>query len=229
MRVMKAVPVLVVLALFLSNGVSQAATVYLKNGSKMSGVTSYTRLNGKVQLYIHGGFMEIPEEDILKIVETAPPAGKDSKGKKPVTEVQTKKPPAKKPPTPARVTPKAPARPDKKREKARLIDIGRRLAEIKTVEDRAESAKVDLDKVRLRIEVLFQKGRKRALKAGKPVSAWLSYLTQQERKWVQLNTMKKKILVKDKEEADEKLAPLLREKEGLLREREQLQREVQEY
>lgn len=61
--------------LILSLPVSSQASymVYLKNGSVISGVSSYEKTDGEVNILFRGGSIGIPENDILKIEETEIP------------------------------------------------------------------------------------------------------------------------------------------------------------
>ena len=53
---------------------SEAAyKIYLKNGSIITGVSSYTKKGGEFTLYIGGGIFGVSENDILKIEETEAP------------------------------------------------------------------------------------------------------------------------------------------------------------
>ncbi len=57
--------------LFSMFGISEAAfNVYLKNGSIISGISSYESKNGEVILYMGGGSIGIDKADIFKIQET---------------------------------------------------------------------------------------------------------------------------------------------------------------
>lgn len=47
--------------------------IYLKNGSVISGVSSYEKADGDVNVFFGGGSMGIPAGDILKIEETEAP------------------------------------------------------------------------------------------------------------------------------------------------------------
>jgi len=47
-----------------------AYKIYLKNGSVISGVSSYEKGNGDVNIFFGGGSMGIPAKDVLKIEET---------------------------------------------------------------------------------------------------------------------------------------------------------------
>ncbi len=63
------------LILFLLLPVSSEATykVFLKNGSVISGVSSYEKKDGDVDIFFGGGSIGIPENEILKIEETETP------------------------------------------------------------------------------------------------------------------------------------------------------------
>ena len=50
-----------------------AYKIYLKNGSVISGVSSYEKGNGDVNIFFGGGSMGIPAKDILKIEEAETP------------------------------------------------------------------------------------------------------------------------------------------------------------
>jgi hypothetical protein len=50
-----------------------AYKIYLRNGSVISGVSSYERTDGDVDIFFGGGSMGIPAKDILKIEETEAP------------------------------------------------------------------------------------------------------------------------------------------------------------
>ena len=50
-----------------------AYKIYLKNGSVISGVSSYEKSDGDVNIFFGGGSMGIPAKDILKIEETETP------------------------------------------------------------------------------------------------------------------------------------------------------------
>ena len=59
--------------LLLSLPADAAYTIYLRNGSTISGVSSYERKDGEVTISFGGGSMGIPEKDIAKIEETEVP------------------------------------------------------------------------------------------------------------------------------------------------------------
>lgn len=50
-----------------------AYNIYLRNGSVMSGVSSYEKQNGDVIIYFGGGSVGVREKDILRIEETGAP------------------------------------------------------------------------------------------------------------------------------------------------------------
>lgn len=56
-----------------SNFAEAAFNIYLKNGSIISGISSYESRNNEVILYIGGGSIGVNKEDILKIQETGGP------------------------------------------------------------------------------------------------------------------------------------------------------------
>jgi len=64
---------LLILVLLLPFPADAAYKIYLKNGSVMSGVSSYEKKNGEVTIYFGGGSIGVPERDILKIEETGAP------------------------------------------------------------------------------------------------------------------------------------------------------------
>ena len=105
----------------------------------------------------------------------------------------------------------------------RLAGVKARLAKVEAKVAEYESLKKEYDQVRLRIEVLFQKGRKEAIKQGGDPAKWFNFLPTQERQWAQLNTMKKKKLAKQLGELEKEVIPLAAEKDALLREKESLE------
>ncbi len=64
---------LLILILLLPVTTEAAFTIYLKNGSTISGVNSYEKKKGEVIIYFGGGSLGIAEDDILKIEETESP------------------------------------------------------------------------------------------------------------------------------------------------------------
>lgn len=86
---------LLVLALLFAIPADAAFKVYLKNGSVLSGVSSYEKKGGEVIIYYGGGSIGVPEREVLKIEETEAPE-KDFRGPEtpPVEEVIPSPPPA---------------------------------------------------------------------------------------------------------------------------------------
>lgn len=87
---------ILLLILILLFPVSSEATykVYLKNGSVISGVSSYEKRGGEVDIFFGGGSLGIPEKDILRIEETESPE-KDFRSKEePAAQPQEIAPPA---------------------------------------------------------------------------------------------------------------------------------------
>jgi len=205
---------LVFIFLILSLSTAYPATIYLKNGMTIENVISYKLINGKYILYIHGGVVEIPSSDVLKVVE------KDV--------IKTPEPlPEEVKPSPTNEK----AIEEKKERiaelKRRLKELDVRLKEIKKTEDELSELKKQYDEVRLRIEVLFQKGRKAAQSAGKDISTWFQFISPQEREWIQINTFKKKELEDKIKEKEDELAPLLEDKEDILKEKRELSDELE--
>jgi len=204
--------VFIFLILFLST--AYPATIYLKNGMTIENVISYRQVDGRYMLYIHDGVVEIPSNDVLKIVE------KDV--------IKTPEPiPEEVKPAPTDGKEIAEKKEHIAELKRRLKELDTRLKEIKKVEDEQTELKKQYDEVRLRIEVLFQKGRKAAQSAGKDISTWFQFLSPQEREWIQINTFKKKELEDKLKEKEEELAPLLEDKEDILKEKRQLSDELE--
>ncbi len=59
--------------LLLSFPADAAFTIHLRNGSTISGVSSYEKKDGEVTVFFGGGSMGIPERDILKIESSEAP------------------------------------------------------------------------------------------------------------------------------------------------------------
>jgi hypothetical protein len=64
---------LIILILLLPVYSDAAYKIYLKNGSVISGVSSFEKKAGEVTVYFNGGSIGISEKDIVKIEETAAP------------------------------------------------------------------------------------------------------------------------------------------------------------
>lgn len=230
---MKRAVFILVFVFSLYSAVSEAAyRVHLKNGSVIVGVTHIERANGEVILYFHGGTVGIPDGDILKIEEYT------SIEKKPPVEapsVETDLPPAPfaAPPSPAAPPAPAPSPEAKKAEaekiaslKKKLDEINREIEAINAMEQGLSDMKEEFRRVRLRIENLYQTGRKRALADGKSETQYLQYLTPEERGWIQSNFIKKRQMEPDIERAEAELSRFLEGKERLLREKEKTEEEI---
>lgn len=204
--------IICILAIVLTASTSWAAfNVYLKNGSVLKGIEAYEEVDGNVQFRALGGTIAIPKSDIVKIEDTTvlPEA--------PVGTFEG--------------VPAAPKPPEKRVDarpiKNRISRIDDRLKVIQGEEDKVNALKSEFDRVRLRIEVLFQKGRKAALKAGGKESDWFKYLVGQDREWAQLNTLKKRDLTRRIGEAESAFAPLAVEKAALTDQKQALNAELE--
>jgi hypothetical protein len=195
--------------LFLLYLPSEAAyRIYLKNGSVIKGVSAYAEEAGKIRFYYGGGMVSLPMGDVLRIEETGEPLA-------PAGEPSVGVPAA---PAPA---PEAPKK-DTARESAlkeQLSRIDDRLREIEGKEAEAQKVEAEYERVRLRIELLFQQGRKAAAEAGRSQAEWFQFLPPQERQWAQMNSIKKNQLESQLEALKQELGPLLEERERLLEER----------
>jgi predicted RNase H-like nuclease (RuvC/YqgF family) len=140
------IQILLLILLLLMPVYSEAAfTIYLKNGSEISGVGSYEKRAGEVIIYFGGGSIGIPEKDIVKIEETSAPE-KDF-GKEEAPEAEAGK-------APAEVHAEEPAVTEKtERANTLQADLDAIDAELKSVEDKEASVKASLD------EKLSQKSR----------------------------------------------------------------------
>lgn len=199
-----------------------AYRVYLKNGWVISGVSSYVKSNGEMRLSYGGGVVAVPQKDVLRIekyggMEELPPPAEALPGEAPGEAMG---PPAA-PPQPG---PEDGAR--RAELKQQLDRIEGRLGEIKKKEDELASVRKEYDTVRLRIEVLFEQGRKAALQAGKGEAQWFEFLPTKERQWAQMNSIKKNELEAKLESLEKELEPLKTEKESLLQDKERLQKEL---
>jgi hypothetical protein len=198
--------------------------IHLKNGSVIRGVPSYKEVDGELRFSYLGGTLGIPLDDVLKVeeartgdVEIAPAPGVPAirEAEEPVV-----------PPTQA--VPPVQLKPQTELIQKRLSVINGRLAQIEAKESGRNSVKKEYDHVRLRIEVLFQKGVAAAKAKGGDPAKWFQFLPAQERQWAQLNTLKKNKLKKELARLDAELAPLLQEKESLLEEKQQLEEKLRE-
>lgn len=208
---------LCILMVFVFYTPSEAAyKIYLKNGSVIGGLEDYEKVDGEVKFYYMGGIVGIAEEDIIRIEEDGETIEMDTKPEMSImpemSVSESSRPPA----------PKVKQKVGAETVEAlgqKLSRIEKRLQKIKDKEDEAEKLDKEYRRAKRRIEVLWQRGRKKALKDGKTAALWLSYLTPQERQWVQLNTLKKRKLSSDIAVLKEELKPLAEEKELLLRDK----------
>ncbi len=200
--------------------------IHLKNGSVIRGVVSYEEIDGELRFPYLGGTLGIPLDDVLKVEEVktggviiAPEPGVPGIKEVPRPVV---------PPTQAPPPPPVELKPRVEPIKQRLSVINARLAHIEGKQSEYISVKKEYDQVRLRIEVLFQKGVAEAKKQGGDPAKWFQFLPEQEREWAQLNTLKKNKLKKELSILESEIASLLQEKEGLLEEKQELEQRLRE-
>jgi len=132
------IQIFLLILILLMPAYSEAAyKIHLKNGSEISGVSSYEKKGGEVIIYFGGGSVGIPEKDIIKIEETEAPE-KDF-GKEEASGAEPGK-------VPAEVPAEEPAV-SEKTERANTLqaDLGTIDAELKSVEDNEASVKASLD------------------------------------------------------------------------------------
>jgi hypothetical protein len=133
---------LLILTLLLPISSEAAYTIYLKNGSEISGVNSYEKKSGEVIIHFGGGSIGIPEKDILKIESIEAPE-KDFTQEEvslPVPEAEKGAPSV--PPVPA----EEPAVSETADRASKLqADLDAINAELRTVEDKESSIKDDLE------------------------------------------------------------------------------------
>ncbi len=92
-------PIFVLLLVLLLPVTSEATyKVFLKNGSVISGVSSYEKRNGDVNIFFGGGSIGIPGDDILKIEETESPEKDFRSGESSATQMPETGPSAPSPP-----------------------------------------------------------------------------------------------------------------------------------
>jgi hypothetical protein len=197
--------------------------IHLKNGSVIRGVGKYEEVDGELRFRYMGGTMGIPLDEVLKVEEVktggvvvAPEAG--------APEMKERREPV----VPSYQMEPLEAPPDTGPIKESIAKINQRLAEIGVRLAERDKVKEEYDRVRLRIEVLFQKGIAEAKRKGGDPAKWFQFLPAQEREWAQLNTLKKNKLKKDLEALDQALAPLIAEKEALLEEKRGLEEKLRE-
>lgn len=190
--------------------------VYLHNGSVIKGVKAYEHKEGQVFLNYLGGIIALPSDEIYRIEEAfdiAPTGGSDTVS----------------PSEASFFAPKAKAKKiDTGPIKRRLTSLDSRLQEIIVVEGEVQALKDEYNRVRLRIEVLFQKGRRAAIAQGGKEAEWFKFLVGQDRKWAQLNTLKKRDLKKKIEAAERDFAPLRDERNSIGTEKANLEARIKE-
>jgi hypothetical protein len=194
--------------------------IHLKNGSVIKGVGSYGEVDGRIIFRYAGGMVAIPSGEVERIVEAR-------RGDRSFAPEEAGPPPAERP----REAPKPPPMPPdttgaQQEIEKRIVEIDRRLREIALEEEEYREMEEEYDRVRLRIEVLFQKGIAEARSQGGDPAKWFEFLPPQERKWAQLNTLKKTKLEKDLREKRDELAPLMQEKRALQQEKQSLREEL---
>ena len=132
------VQIFLLILLLLMPAYSEAAyKIYLKNGSEISGVSSYEKRAGEVIIYFGGGSTGIPEKDIVRIEETGAPEKDFRKEEAPGAEAGK---------APAEVPAEEPAVTEKtERANTLQADLDAVDAELKSVEDNEASVKASLD------------------------------------------------------------------------------------
>jgi len=129
---------LLILFLLLPVSSEAAYTIYLKNGSEISGVYSYEKKGGEVIIYFGGGSIGIPEKDIVKIESTEAPEKDFSKEE--ITAPETEKP------APSAVPAEEPPATEKTDRVNRLqADLDAINAELRTVEGNEANIKAALE------------------------------------------------------------------------------------
>ena len=131
---------LLILILFLPVSSQAAYTVYLKNGSEISGVSSYNKSGGEVIIYFGGGSMGIPEKDILKIESSEAP-------EKDFSREETATPETEKPAPP--VAPAEEPAPTEKTDRANRLkaELDAVNAELSTIEDKETNVRAALEEM----------------------------------------------------------------------------------
>ncbi|MDA8169318.1 MAG: hypothetical protein M0Z59_06415 [Nitrospiraceae bacterium] len=202
-----------------------AYRIYLKNGTVIEGIGSYRRTDKEITFLYSGGEVGIPLSGIKKIEEYTPSEGEAIKSEEAPEPAVTKPAPGKGPEAPS-ISPES-----QKLLNADLNRINGRLAQIQLDEDKYQKMKNDLQQIKLRIEVLFENGRSRAISAGKsPIEAnqqYQQFLNPDERQWVQLNFIKKQQLeAQIKEMEDKVIGPEKSEKGRLLSQKRQIEAQL---
>jgi len=238
MKIMK-VKFLVLAALFLLALLSASEAAYklhLRNGSVIEGVSAYQREKGEIRFKLGAGEIGIPEKDVLRIEEYKP--ARDEVLKEEVlTQPEEKAAPA---PPEMKGTTKESSAGRVVTLRNRINRVNREIEEIEEKEKELKDLKDELNLVRLRIENLYRKGRNSAFtiingqkfelspESNEAKQRYMEFLSEDERKMVQMNFMKKRKLeaeIKEKEE-DPDFQAALTEKKRLLDERKALEDEI---
>jgi len=127
---------LLILVLLLPAYSEAAYKIFLKNGSVISGVSSFEKKAGEVTIYFNGGSLGISEKDILKIEETGAPE-KDFRSPE-VPEKQEK-------PVEAATPAKEPTEDKSGRVSALRTQLETITSEIKTVEEQEAKLVADIN------------------------------------------------------------------------------------
>lgn len=178
--------------LYLASSVTADAayTIYLKNGSVITGVSHYEKSGGEIKFYFGGGMIGIAEADILRIEGSGEPV-KDIRATGKSTQEKTEPP---KPetrenaPGDERAGDTADIKPQPDETDPKAQEISRKESELKKVEG-------DLLTTRARIQNLF----------GKSSSGTIS---AEERSMLQQNMMRKRKLENEKKRLEEELKAL---------------------
>ncbi|GAB4390692.1 MAG: hypothetical protein Kow0025_24460 [Thermodesulfovibrionales bacterium] len=219
--------VAVFLVLAAASEAPAAYKIYLRNGSVISGVGAYVKSGGEVRFSYGGGVAAVPENDVLRIEQYGGPAeaAGDAEAPAPAAEAE----PAAPSEGQGEAQPQGPSEADRARADRLRQEVERingRLAEIGEKEDELARTKQEYDRIRLRIEILFQQGRKGAIAAGKSEAQWFQFLPAKERQWAQMNSIKKNELEAKIKSLEEELAPMADEKQRLMEERGRLEGEL---
>ena len=162
-----------------------AYKIYLKNGSVISGVSSYNKSEGEIKFYFEGGMIGIPEKDILKI----------ESGKEPVKDMTAPEKPWASPPARAVKSETPEVREEVSKTKKEQPEKGEKLAEIAKKEEELKKTEGDLIKTRVRVQNLSSKSN-----AGT--------ISSDERTMLQINMHKKDKLEEDKKRLSEEIKSL---------------------
>ena len=217
--------ILLVVALLVAAPAGAGYRIYLKNGSVIKGILQYEERGEQIMLKHLGGTISVPASDVDKIesvdlgvvTEEEPRergAARDDdvqsfRGIAPVAAPETQY--------------------DPEPLKRKISSIDAKLARIQVKDDEYLAMLKKYNRVRLRIENLFQLGIKQARAKGAKDSEWLRFLKGQEREWIQINTLKKNDLKKKLAVKDTDMVPLRIKRAALLQEKAALQEELALY